>query len=270
MPEDARAKWSKRMKTDPLFRRRKIEHWRWLIEDAQRRGWPPPENASGGLEFYERIHDEWKRERAEADPVAFARENAEVEAAAADWKREYVEKAAAVAVEHAMGYPTSDRGDLWPGWARLRTAREGGVDLTISAEPTRGWRRSFSRRREAVTGEVTAPRDRGNIGAIDGRPYTSFKDDVTALRRGGRDDEAERLLLRIVDEAERVASSGGQEPPPWWYEQLAIIYKKRNDVAAEIAILERYASRATGRNAKHTPRLLARLAKARAAGQRAE
>ena len=73
--ESARARWTQRMKTDPQFRRHKLAHWQWQIDYAQQRGWPAPRHAAGGIEFYGRLHDQWKHECAIADPGGWEREN---------------------------------------------------------------------------------------------------------------------------------------------------------------------------------------------------
>ncbi|HWO71024.1 MAG TPA: hypothetical protein VNP94_09760 [Actinomycetota bacterium] len=83
------------------------------------------------------------------------------------------------------------------------------------------------------------------------------------LRREGKEDEAERLLLRLVDAVEAEAAAEGWGVAPWYYEQLAIIYRKRKDLDAEVRILERFAGQRHAPGAS-PPKLLERLEKARA------
>jgi hypothetical protein len=98
--------------------------------------------------------------------------------------------------------------------------------------------------------------------------YTEFVEEVKTLKREGRLDEAEQILLRCCDATEHeaaVMSWGG--PAPWYYEQLAIIYRKQKAPRKEVAILERYVSNTgiaeANRNTTGS-QLLQRLEKARA------
>ncbi len=104
-------------------------------------------------------------------------------------------------------------------------------------------------------------------GELRGRHFTEYVDEVNALRRAGNDAAAERLLLELVDVNETEARMEGWGVAPWYYEQLAVIYRKRKDAVAEVAILERYAG------APHAPgagvdKMLERLEKARALARR--
>jgi|Deesub1362A_J573_1020465.scaffolds.fasta_scaffold08724_2 tetratricopeptide (TPR) repeat protein len=75
-------------------------------------------------------------------------------------------------------------------------------------------------------------------GFIGGKHYTEYTNDIETLKRAGRLDEAEKLLLKLLEAIEARATGAGVAP--WYYEQLAIIYRKRKDYAAEVSILERY------------------------------
>jgi hypothetical protein len=77
-------------------------------------------------------------------------------------------------------------------------------------------------------------------GTIQGHHYTFWPDTVRALKRDGRVDEALALVLECVEAAERDAPSWGGGIPPWYTEAAGIIYRKRKEFAAEIAILQRY------------------------------
>jgi hypothetical protein len=104
--------------------------------------------------------------------------------------------------------------------------------------------------------------DKPTTGRVRGRHYTDYVEDVRELRRSDKNEAAERLLLELVDATEEESRVLGIDVAPWYYEQLAIIYRKRKDFVAEVAILERYA------NQPHAPgagpaKLSHRLTKAR-------
>jgi hypothetical protein len=71
-----------------------------------------------------------------------------------------------------------------------------------------------------------------------------------------------KLLLELVSVIEAEAAEERLGVAPWYYEQLAIIYRRRRDGAAEIAILERYAA-APDAPGLGPEKLLHRLEKAR-------
>lgn len=77
-------------------------------------------------------------------------------------------------------------------------------------------------------------------GLLRGKHYTEYVDVVKRLTREGDDEAAERLLLEILEVVEAEAAHGGHGVPPWYYERLAIIYRRRSDPMAEVAVLERY------------------------------
>lgn len=83
---------------------------------------------------------------------------------------------------------------------------------------------------------------RPKLGLYNGKHYTEYVEEVKQLRRSGQDQQAEQLLLHLVEATESEARSMNWGLPPWYTEQLAIIYRKRKDYAAEIAIIERYRS----------------------------
>lgn len=72
--------------------------------------------------------------------------------------------------------------------------------------------------------------------------YLDVIEPVKRLKRQGRLEEAEKLLLSAVDavEAEARERGGGWGVAPWYYEQLAIVYRKQGRREDELAILERY------------------------------
>ncbi len=110
---------------------------------------------------------------------------------------------------------------------------------------------------------LRAPDGKPTTGRVRGRHYTDYIDEVKLLRRDDRDDAAEQLLLELVEATEEEARALGAGVAPWYYEQLAIIYRKRKDVEAEIRILERYRGQPPAPGAG-PEKLAQRLAKARA------
>jgi hypothetical protein len=100
-------------------------------------------------------------------------------------------------------------------------------------------------------------------GFVRGRHYTEYVEDVKALCRSGREVEAERLLLDLVDATEAEARAEKWGVAPWYYEQLAISYRKQGNPQGEVDILERYA-RQTPAPGSMPPELIKRLEKAKA------
>lgn len=77
-------------------------------------------------------------------------------------------------------------------------------------------------------------------GQVHGRHYTEWVPHLNELRAAKRDDESLALLLEIIDATERAAAVEKMDPPPGYTNRAAIIYRRRRDYAAEVAILERY------------------------------
>jgi hypothetical protein len=97
-------------------------------------------------------------------------------------------------------------------------------------------------------------------GFYKGKHYTEHVDDVKHLMKENKVEDAERLLLALVNATENESQSENCGVAPWYYERLAVIYRKRKDTESEIQILERFAGQ------KHAPgvtppKLLARLEK---------
>lgn len=77
---------------------------------------------------------------------------------------------------------------------------------------------------------------------VKARHYTSAPETVKQLKREGKLEEAESLLLWCVEETEEEARREGLGVAPWYYEQLAIVYRKQGRTEDELAILERFGS----------------------------
>lgn len=82
--------------------------------------------------------------------------------------------------------------------------------------------------------------NRRKEGYVNGRHFTEYVETVKKLKRTGKLDEAEALLLKLVDATEAESAAGAGGVAPWYYEQLAIIYRKQNKLESEISILRRY------------------------------
>ena len=78
-------------------------------------------------------------------------------------------------------------------------------------------------------------------GLYKGRHYTTYVEEVKALKRAGDYADAERLLLALVGAAENEARANRWPVAPWYYSQLAIVYRKTKQPDKELQILERYA-----------------------------
>ncbi len=83
-------------------------------------------------------------------------------------------------------------------------------------------------------------------GAYRGRHFTTYVEEVKELKRAGRIDEAEALLLQLVEATEAEDKREKLGVAPWYYQQLAMIYRKRKDYVAEVGVLERFAKHRHG------------------------
>jgi hypothetical protein len=92
--------------------------------------------------------------------------------------------------------------------------------------------------------------NRRKEGCVNGKHFTEYVGTVKELKRTGRLDEAEALLLSLVEATEAESRKGVGGVAPWYYEQLAIIYRKQNNIAKEVSILRRYESQEKAHGAK--------------------
>jgi hypothetical protein len=83
-------------------------------------------------------------------------------------------------------------------------------------------------------------------GLVNGKHYTEYVELVRQLKRQGKLDGAEALLLRLIAAVEQEAEAENWVVAPWYYEQLAIIYRKQKDETRELDILKRFASQTHG------------------------
>lgn len=168
----------------------------------------------------------------------------------------------------AAGLVGHGRADIYGGWDRGPSERgDYGITLYIGSveKQTNLLARAFDGKTVAEIATATPPlapgRGRGPE-MVRGRPHPEWHSEVKRLEQGGDETAAEVLLLEICDATEAESRVEGYGVAPAAYERLAVIYRKRKDHAAEIAILERYES------APHAPgatpeKLAERVAKLR-------
>lgn len=82
--------------------------------------------------------------------------------------------------------------------------------------------------------------NRRKEGYVDGKHFVEYVEPVKNLKRKGELDEAEVLLLKLVDATEAESKRAGRGVAPWYYQQLAIIYHRQGQPEKELAILKRY------------------------------
>ena len=95
-----------------------------------------------------------------------------------------------------------------------------------------------------------------------GRHYTTYVSDVKDLKRSGRLEDAEALLLGLVEATEAQSAEENCGVAPWYYEELAKIYRRRRAYEMEVRILERFARQTHAPGVK-PGKLLDRLERAR-------
>ena len=78
--------------------------------------------------------------------------------------------------------------------------------------------------------------------------------------RRNEHESAKQLLLSLIEAVEDESSVTGRGVAPWYYEQLANVYRKLNDMQAEMEVLERFSRHKHAAGVK-PPKLLARLDK---------
>lgn len=78
-------------------------------------------------------------------------------------------------------------------------------------------------------------------GFYNGKHYTEYVNEVKRLKREDRLEDAEKLLLNLINAAESESRSEKMGcVPPWYYNQLAIVYRKRRDYKNEVKVIERF------------------------------
>jgi hypothetical protein len=139
---------------------------------------------------------------------------------------------------------------LLPGtWLAIKTGFAGCLRLTRlfgtpNPKPSETRADDFVARYEAQQQAAEA------VASVDGKHYTDHVEDVKALKREGKLEEAEALLLRLVASTEAESEVTGLGVAPWYYEQLAIVYRKLGRNSEERQILERYARQKKAPGAK--------------------
>lgn len=77
-------------------------------------------------------------------------------------------------------------------------------------------------------------------GFYKGEHYTEYIDDVQLLIKEKKLDEAEKLLLELLNAVESEARQNNWGAAPWYYDRLAVVYRKKKDTESEIRLLERF------------------------------
>ncbi|MGV9839118.1 tetratricopeptide repeat protein [Nocardia niigatensis] len=96
---------------------------------------------------------------------------------------------------------------------------------------------------------------------VDGRDIRYWSEDVNALKRAGRYDEAARLLRRLLDAEDAAAAIIDTPPLSWITQQAAIVFRWLGDFESEVAVLQRYLAQYPPGSGPAT--MTARLARAR-------
>ncbi|MPZ22628.1 MAG: hypothetical protein GEU28_03610 [Dehalococcoidia bacterium] len=76
------------------------------------------------------------------------------------------------------------------------------------------------------------------------RQVLEYLDLAKRLRRAGQDQEAEELLIALIEKGEAARAGPGWMVEHWYYEHLASLYADRGDREGEVATLERYLGQA--------------------------
>ncbi len=99
-------------------------------------------------------------------------------------------------------------------------------------------------------------------GNYQGKHFPAYTGRVLEYKKAGKLEEAEELLIHLVDATEAESMKDGRGVAPWYYEELAKIYRKQRNYSREVEILEQF------KGQKHAPGvmsaiLLKRLEKAK-------
>ncbi|MFI6368841.1 hypothetical protein ACIBG0_39700 [Nocardia sp. NPDC050630] len=135
------------------------------------------------------------------------------------------------------------------GYAKLRRLDRGHIVVGVTvAEPgsetgLQHRRESFlwPDQRDAAEREERERFERARVaGLVDGKDFRAWFEKVRTLKRAGKNKAAIRLLERLLD-AEAAASAIIETTPTAWItEHAAIVFRKLDDLEAEVAVLQRY------------------------------
>ncbi len=121
---------------------------------------------------------------------------------------------------------------------------------------------SILQRIEEKIDELGFSRPQVGVEYVRGRHYVTYVKDVISLKRAGMLEDAEKLLLELINATEQVDKVEKLGVAPWYYEELAIVYRKNKNYKKEVSILNRFSRK------RHAPgvgpkKLLERLEKAK-------
>jgi len=121
---------------------------------------------------------------------------------------------------------------------------------------------SIRKRIQKKIDELGEEKPISGLGYVNGRHYVTFVNDVKELKKLGKIDEAERLLLRLVVAMEEACKKNNDGVAPWYYNELAKVYRKKKEYQKEVTILKRFSHQKHVRGVG-PKKLLERLEKAR-------
>lgn len=88
--------------------------------------------------------------------------------------------------------------------------------------------------------ERLATGDQKRIPDLPADHYLQQVDVVKELKRKGDLIAAESLLKEMLAAMEKECEMDKRMVSPWYYEQLAVVYRRKADLASELSVLERY------------------------------
>ncbi len=103
---------------------------------------------------------------------------------------------------------------------------------------------------------------------VRGRHYSRWVEPIRTLKRQGKVDKALVLLMECIEATER---ESGPFPAPWYAWEAAVIFRQRDDYAAEIEVLERWVRATNGDPSQwgaSARRMFSRLERARDLSQK--
>lgn len=150
---------------------------------------------------------------------------------------EYVDKDCRIRCRIYLATDTRSHARITLGAYEQVVAREDETEQQARARQTAEESAALRRERLAAGGQEAADQRRR---LVRGRDFVEWVDTIKDLKRAGQDADALELLHECIDAAERDARHQGYSPPPWYTEQAAILYRKANQIEAEIEVLERY------------------------------
>jgi len=108
--------------------------------------------------------------------------------------------------------------------------------------------KSIADRIRAKIDQIGRSRTITKPGYCRGRHFTSYCEQVKQLKRDGKLEDAEELLLSLIDATEAESDATLRPPPPWYCDQLRIVYRKMKRPQEAIDIMVRYERSCEGKS----------------------